>query len=194
MVSSPGLKDRVAAAYDRPSRRLEVKASGMDDGRQLTIGEVARKSGLATSAIRYYEQIGLLDEPAREHGHRRYGEETVATLRFVQAAKQAGFTLSEIDELLGGAARDGGLHRAMRALAARKLPEVRALIRRAEAMQAWLSAATRCSCATPQECTLVPAGGEAGDLAAVLEVFQVAGSGCRRPAGTRPHRQSVENH
>ena len=49
----------------------------MDDWPELTIGEVARKAGVATSSIRYYESIGLLPAPARLHGQRRYGTDVL---------------------------------------------------------------------------------------------------------------------
>ncbi|BFI96457.1 MAG: Cu(I)-responsive transcriptional regulator [Rhodanobacter sp.] len=67
----------------------------------LTIGAVAKRAGVAIDTIRYYEREGLLPEPARRaSGYRSYGEETVAQLRFIRRAKDLGFTLEEIRELL----------------------------------------------------------------------------------------------
>ena len=65
----------------------------MDDWPELTIGEVARRTGVATSAIRYYESIGLLPEPERESGQRRYRESVIGRLAFVGVAQSAGFSL-----------------------------------------------------------------------------------------------------
>ena len=124
----------------------------MDD--TLTIGEVARRAGLTTSAIRYYESIGVLPEPAREHGQRRYTDETVRRLEIVEVAKRAGFSLDEARVLPAGADDGGPASVRLRELAQRKLPEVDALIRRAAAMRAWLQAATACDCETLDVCAL----------------------------------------
>lgn len=67
----------------------------------MTVGQVARQAGVGAETIRFYEKNGLLEEPARRaSGYREYNEETVNRLRFIQRAKQLGFTLSEIKELL----------------------------------------------------------------------------------------------
>lgn len=67
----------------------------------LTIGAVAKRVGVAIDTIRYYEREGLLPEPLRRaSGYRSYGEGTVTQLRFIRRAKDLGFTLEEIRELL----------------------------------------------------------------------------------------------
>jgi MerR family copper efflux transcriptional regulator len=67
----------------------------------LTIGAVARRVGVAIDTIRYYEREGLLPEPLRRaSGYRSYGEGTITQLRFIRRAKDLGFTLDEIRELL----------------------------------------------------------------------------------------------
>ncbi|MFC5525406.1 MerR family DNA-binding protein [Rhodanobacter ginsengisoli] len=67
----------------------------------LTIGAVAKRVGVAIDTIRYYEREGLLPAPLRRaSGYRSYGEGTIAQLRFIRRAKQLGFTLEEIRELL----------------------------------------------------------------------------------------------
>src|SRR4051812_4829529 len=63
----------------------------MDEFPALTIGEVARRTGLATSSIRYYERIGLLPEPSRLQGQRRYDADVVGKLGFIGVAQSAGF-------------------------------------------------------------------------------------------------------
>jgi len=144
----------------------------------LTIGELARRAGLATSAIRYYERVGLLPPAERVSGQRRYGEDAVGRLSFIAAAQNAGFTLREIRELADRADDAPGLAKPMRELSARKLPEVRAAIERAEAMRAWLEVAEGCECGSTDECALFP---EPGDAAPPLTVLHVPpGSGCRR--------------
>ncbi len=68
----------------------------------LTIGEVARRAGLRSSAIRYYEDIGVLPRPERTHGHRRYAPRVFQQLAFIQLAQQAGFSMAEIQTLVSG--------------------------------------------------------------------------------------------
>lgn len=114
----------------------------------LTIGQVARQAGVNTSAIRYYERNGILPAPPRESGQRRYTHETVRQLQVLDVAKRAGFTLDEARVVL---ADDTGQ---LRELAARKLPEVDALIERAQAMRAWLTTASECGCETIDVCGL----------------------------------------
>ena len=67
----------------------------------LTIGKVARGAGLAIDTVRYYEREGLLQKPARTpSGYRQYAPDAVKRLQFIRQAKELGFTLSEIREIL----------------------------------------------------------------------------------------------
>ena len=67
----------------------------------LKIGALASKAGLSRDAIRFYEREGLIAEPPRrESGYRQYSEDAVLRLRFIQRAKDLGFSLKEIKELL----------------------------------------------------------------------------------------------
>jgi MerR family transcriptional regulator, redox-sensitive transcriptional activator SoxR len=120
----------------------------------MTIGEVAARAGLNTSHIRYYERIGVLPEPERVGGRRRYGEEVLHRLAIVDVAQRAGFTLAEIRDLTGSANRAARAGDRIRELAEHKLPDVEALIARAEAMRAWLQVATTCDCRTVDVCSL----------------------------------------
>ena len=124
----------------------------------LTIGQVAIAAGLNASAVRYYERTGVLPKPERVSGQRRYTAETIARLRTIQAGQQAGFSLDEIAKLLRGA-DDGRAADELRDLAVRKLPDVEALIERAEAMKHWLELAAECRCGSLDVCGLF-AGGE----------------------------------
>lgn len=68
----------------------------------LKIGEVAKQCEIGIETIRYYERQGLLAEPDRRpSGYRQYDESVVSRLRFIRNAKDLGFTLAEIKELLG---------------------------------------------------------------------------------------------
>lgn len=69
--------------------------------RMLTIGTLARKTGTKVQTIRYYEQIGLMPEPGRTAGgQRRYGDAELDRLSFIRHARQLGFPLDAIRELL----------------------------------------------------------------------------------------------
>ncbi len=154
----------------------------MDGFPELTIGEVARRAGVATSSIRYYERIGLLPEPDREGGQRRYDADVLGKLAFIAVAQGVGFKLREIKQLIDGVDGAKGLGEQMRSLSSRKLGEVEALLERTKAMKGWLEVAKECGCATPAECALFPVPGEApldADLA--LRVVNVGGKACRRP-------------
>lgn len=66
----------------------------------MKIGELARAGGVNVETIRYYQRRGLLAEPPRAAGPRRYGREDLDRLRSIRAAQTAGFTLDEIGTLL----------------------------------------------------------------------------------------------
>ncbi len=69
-------------------------------GPALQIGQVSKKSGASIHTIRYYEQMGLLQKPARTNGgFRLYPAETVERLRFIQKAQAMGLTLKEIEKI-----------------------------------------------------------------------------------------------
>src|SRR5215210_3056277 len=152
----------------------------MDELADLTIGEVARRAGVATSSIRYYERIGLLPDPQRLHGQRRYHLAVLGKLGFIGVAQSAGFKLSEIKELIDGVDSADGMGEQMRSLSNRKLDEVEALLERTRVMKGWLEVAKECGCATPADCALFAApGDEAPDLDAALQLVRVEGKDCR---------------
>ncbi|MCU7939118.1 MAG: heavy metal-responsive transcriptional regulator [gamma proteobacterium symbiont of Bathyaustriella thionipta] len=67
----------------------------------LNIGQVAKETGITVETIRFYEKQGLIDTPQRtENGYRQYPQNTVKRVRFIQHAKDVGFTLKNIGELL----------------------------------------------------------------------------------------------
>jgi DNA-binding transcriptional MerR regulator len=120
----------------------------------LRIGELAERSGVSASAIRFYERKGLMPVPERVAGQRRYTSAAVRRLEIIETGKRAGLSLAELGALLAATDRGAPAHEPLRALAARKLPEVDALIERARATREWLSAADRCGCETLDSCAL----------------------------------------
>jgi len=120
----------------------------------MLIGEVARRAGIRPSAIRYYESVGLLPEPERVAGRRRYPAETLRTLSVIATAQRAGLSLDEIRELLAVSAGERDVSYRLRTIASRKLPEIDALIERARLVRGWLEAASECRCPTLDDCPL----------------------------------------
>jgi DNA-binding transcriptional MerR regulator len=91
----------------------------------FTIGNLARAAGVSVETVRYYERRGLLDRPARRGSeYREYSDADVARLRFIRRAKELGFTLAEIAELLP--VSDNGCADGMLAAARSKLAQVEA--------------------------------------------------------------------
>jgi MerR family redox-sensitive transcriptional activator SoxR len=121
----------------------------------VTIGELSQRTGLAPSALRFYEAEGLLPAPERVSGRRRYDETALQRLAAIQVAQRAGFTIGEIRTLMGGFDSTTSPSERWRALAERKLPEIDALIARAEAMRAILQDGLECDCVRLADCSLV---------------------------------------
>jgi MerR family transcriptional regulator, redox-sensitive transcriptional activator SoxR len=120
----------------------------------LTIGQVAERAGLRTSRIRFYERVGVLPAPERVSGQRRYREEVLHRLSIVDVAQRAGLTLAEIRPLTGPGSRSDQASRHIRELADAKLPQIEALIARAQAVKHWLQLAQSCDCASVDVCAL----------------------------------------
>ena len=120
----------------------------------LTIGDLARRSGRRASSIRYYEEIGVLPEPPRVSGQRRYGDDALRTLAVVDTAQRAGLTLTEIKALLAAPSGDAAAIEELRAIAEAKLPQVEAAIERSLLVKEWLEAAARCDCPSLDDCPL----------------------------------------
>ena len=118
----------------------------------MTIGEIARQCGLRASAIRYYEDEGLLPAPPRSGGRRVYGTDAVSRIAFIQFAQKAGFTLAEIKVLAGAGDSARPLSARMRKLAEKKIEEVDRLVERAKLMKAMLTRALNCQCLDTVEC------------------------------------------
>ena len=128
----------------------------------LTIGVVAQRAGLRPSALRYYEDEGLLPAPARPNGRRRYDPDVFERLATIRLAQAAGFTVAEIRTFLHGFAPDTPPPDRWQKLAAHKLPAVDAQIARLQGMRAILEAGLRCECLALAECArLLDAGNDA---------------------------------
>lgn len=88
---------------------------------QLTIGELASRTGVATSALRYWEELGLLPAPARVSGQRRYPPSAVGLVGVVLLLRDVGFTLREVKAFIAARSLAGD---GWRELYQRKLTEL----------------------------------------------------------------------
>src|SRR5215204_3741231 len=118
----------------------------------MRIGEVAQRAGVKTSLLRYYEEVGLLPEPERVSGQRRYDHSVLRRLAVIDVAQRAGMSLDEIRLLVQHGTEP--ISGQLRELAARKLPEIDALIERAQRVRSWLETATGCNCQSIDDCAL----------------------------------------
>ena len=122
----------------------------------MRIGQLARACNLRTSAIRYYEAVGLLDPPPRVSACRDYPREAASRLQIVRAAQKAGFKIAEIRELVSALERKGKTSRHWPVIAERKLKELDANIAQLRAARRMLASAIDCSCAgAADRCKLV---------------------------------------
>jgi Cu(I)-responsive transcriptional regulator len=102
----------------------------------LSIGTLAKRTGTKVQTIRYYEEIGILPEPGRtEGGQRRYVEDDLDRLAFVRHARQLGFTLEQIRELLDLSDNPTRSCADVDRIAHRQLKEVEVRIARLEALR-----------------------------------------------------------
>ena len=107
-------------------------------GTQFTIGRLAKRAGVGIDTVRFYERRGLLPQPQRTaSGYRLYSEDTINRIRFVRKAKQLGFTLDEIENLLE-LQDHGGRKSAVKAITTRKLEQIDAKIADLSRMRAVL--------------------------------------------------------
>lgn len=150
----------------RPSAD-NAAGGGRDNGRarrptrRLRIGEVAARTRLPPSTLRYYEARGLLPAPQRVAGQRRYDAAVVRRLALIRMAQQAGFTLREIHALLdrpdatAPEVTKTAAARQWRTLAARKLPELDALVQQLQHLRATIAGCLECGCMRFEECALL---------------------------------------
>ena len=120
---------------------------------QMTISEVARQVGLQPSAIRYYEQIGILLPAERIGGQRRYDSAVLYRLAVIQRARQTGFTLDEVRELFFGFQDAAPASRRWQKLSRKKLAELAELIGQIKTMRRLLQRMMDCCrCDTLDQC------------------------------------------
>jgi MerR family redox-sensitive transcriptional activator SoxR len=119
---------------------------------ELTIGEVARHTGVPASTLRYWESAGLLPAPGRVGGKRRYDPQTMRQISLIVLIKRAGFTLAETRTILSGLSEKTPPPDVWRELAQRKLPEVEQTLAEAKAVKKILEEGLHCDCLSLDDC------------------------------------------
>jgi MerR family redox-sensitive transcriptional activator SoxR len=116
----------------------------------MTIGQVAKESGYAASAIRYYEQAGVLPRPIRIGGRRQYDPSILERLAVLERAKACGFSLAETRQLFCGFREGAPPSERWQTLARRKIAELDELARKIAATRELLE--RPCACQNLSEC------------------------------------------
>jgi MerR family transcriptional regulator, redox-sensitive transcriptional activator SoxR len=132
------------------SRELIVSRPG------LRIGEVAAQVRLRPSALRYYEQAGLIPPPPRaSDGTRRYPPSVIRRVALIKMAQRAGFGIADIRDLLASSDGRPSATRQWRELAARKLPQIDTLVSDLTELRAIIAACLDCGCMDFENCQLL---------------------------------------
>lgn len=121
----------------------------------MNIGKIAQLANLPASTIRYYESINLLPQPARRHGRRVYQADVLERLNLIRVAKQAGWTLHEIKQIIDSNAQGGHFSDQWRKMAQQKLAELDQLIVQAEAMKEMIHQGLDCHCTSSADCQML---------------------------------------
>ncbi|HET9121087.1 MAG TPA: redox-sensitive transcriptional activator SoxR [Solirubrobacterales bacterium] len=134
---------------------------GMDD--LLTIGEVAKRSGVASSALRFYEEKGLIGSERAGSGHRRYPRAVLRRIAFIVFAQRIGLTLEEIRDELGKLPGDHAPNRRdWSRLSASWTSRIDDRIAELERLRAGLTECIGCGCLSLDRCQLANPGDRAG--------------------------------
>lgn len=123
---------------------------------ELTIGQVAKEAGLETSAIRYYESVGLLEPPKRVNGRRRFDPDVLKRLELIQLLRGASFGIRELQLLFNGLDDNSPTSTEWQILVAEKISEMDRLIKQTQATREWLQDVLERECEGVFDC-FVPA-------------------------------------
>jgi MerR family redox-sensitive transcriptional activator SoxR len=137
----------------------------MPDDTQLTIGTLSQRSGVAPSALRFYEQEGLIRAIRTPKGQRRYARDTLRRVAFIRVAQRVGLSLEEIREALASLPEQrtptqqdwARLSRAWR-------PRIEAQIALLERLRDRLDGCIGCGCLSLRSCRLLNPGDQAAKL------------------------------
>ena len=142
-----------------------VSAQDGESSGGLSIGVIARRSGLAVSALRFYEANGLISSERTDGGQRRYRRDVLRRLAVIQAAQHVGFTLAEIAQMLGELPDDQHVSAtAWNQLARSWRPQIDERIRTLEQLRDQLDSCIGCGCLSMSKCALANPADRVSDL------------------------------
>ncbi len=118
----------------------------------FTIGKVAARTGLATSAIRYYESEGVVPRPPRTNGRRMYNDNWMKWLGIVMLSQEAGFSIGEIRELVKQFPKNSLPSMSWRKAASEKSKELDEELKRIKKVQSLLKMMSSCDCSSLEDC------------------------------------------
>lgn len=143
---------------------MQAKSDIKVSGRELTIGALSRRTGLAASAIRYYEEIGLLSARRAASGDRRYPRAEIRRLSLVRLLQRFGFSLARIGEVLGRLPSDRAPNEAdWQRIAGDLRGELDERIRVLERLRDDLDGCIGCGCLSLKSCALFNPGDAAAE-------------------------------
>ena len=147
----------------------------------MNIGQAAKHSGVSAKMIRHYEAVGLFPEPGRtEAGYRQYSDNDVHTLQFIRRARDLGFSIAQIGELVGLWQNRRRPSRQVKALAQAHIQELEQKAQELLAMKATLEHLVHCCHGDDRpECPILEQLGDAQTVAPTAE------HGARQTAKTR---------
>ena len=127
---------------------------------ELTIGDLSERSGVATSALRFYEERGLIGSRRTTGNQRRYAKATLRRVAFIRTAQRVGLTLEEVSEALATLPQERTPTKADWARLSRSWrPRLDEQIRRIELLRDRLDGCIGCGCLSLRTCALVNPGG-----------------------------------
>jgi MerR family redox-sensitive transcriptional activator SoxR len=118
----------------------------------VKIGELASRTGVNASAIRYYEKLSLVPAPYRASGQRRYTDEAIYRVLLIRFAREMDFSLEEITIFLSGLSDKAPVAKRWKRLAHSKIKEVDETVARARRLKSLLEHLLHCRCASLREC------------------------------------------
>lgn len=126
-------------------------------GQSISIGELARRAGCKPETVRYYERIGLLRDASRtDGGQRRYGDDTVRRLSFIRHARDFGFSVGSVRELLAMSDQPDMSCQEVDAIATHHLKEVEARLQRLSALREELQRmVSQCAGGKVESCRII---------------------------------------
>lgn len=131
---------------------------------EMTIGEMSERTGVASSALRYYEREGLIDASRSDGGQRRYTRETIRRVSFVRVAQQVGLSLDDIRAALASLPDNRTpSHRDWHRLSTAWRPRIDAQIAMLERLRNRLDGCIGCGCLSLKFCRLLNPDDSAGE-------------------------------